>query len=160
MTPINPRVLESLNWGISAEIKSYVFYTEAARQAAVKDFKDTLLTLAAEEKNHYQILERQHHSLITSERWVSYNDILKQEGLPEINEEMAATHKALLDSVRKAGDQRRILDIAMGLEREAHEMFTQAAGRAVNPDEKKTFEYLANFELGHIRVIQKMIDSL
>lgn len=160
MTPINPKVLDSLNWGISSEIKSYVFYLEAAKQAKVKKFKETLLTLAGEEKEHYQILERQHRSLVTSEQWISYSDILKQKGLPEINEEMADRHKELLIKVRTAPGEREILAIAYALEKEAHEVFSGAVGNAVDPEEKRTFQYLANFEKGHMKVIQGMIDSL
>jgi len=160
MTPINPKALDSLNWGISAEIKSYVFYLEAAKQATTKEFKETLLKLAGDEKEHYRILERQHSSLITSEQWISYTDILKQKGLPEINEEMADRHKELLDSVRKAPGQREILAIALILEKEANEVFSKAAGNAVDPEEKRTFQYLANFEKGHMKIIQGMIDSL
>jgi len=160
MTPVNPKVLESINFGISSEIKSYVFYLEAAKKTANENFRDTLLKLAAEEKEHYQILERQHHSLITSEQWVSYNDILKSPGLPEINEEMADVHKALIKQVQNAKGEREILDIALDLEKEANQIFTDAAGRATDPEEKKTFEFLAKFEMGHVRLIQGMIDEL
>jgi len=58
MTPVNPKVLESLSWGISAEVKAYVFYKEAAKVVKSAEFKDTLLSLAGEEKNHYWVLER------------------------------------------------------------------------------------------------------
>ncbi|MCP4569827.1 MAG: hypothetical protein GY841_19785 [FCB group bacterium] len=64
MAPVNPKVLESLNLGISSEIKSYVFYKEAAQKTANENIKNALLQLAGEEKEHYQVLERQHHSLI------------------------------------------------------------------------------------------------
>ncbi len=160
MTPVNPKVLESLSWGISAEVKAYVFYKEAAKVVKSAEFKDTLLSLAGEEKNHYWVLERQHHSLIKSEQWVSYNDILKHEGLPEISEEMADKHKEMIDSVRNAGSEREILDIAFELEKKSNEVYTEAAERATDPDEKKTFEYLANFEKGHMKLIQKLIDSM
>ena len=160
MTPVNPKILDSLNWGISAEIKSYVFYKAAARQATNQEFKETLLKLAGEEKGHYQILERQHHSLITSEQWISYNDIMKQKGLPEINEEMADVHKDLIEKVHGAADEREILDIAMDLEKQAYDVFSKAAGRAADPEEKKTFGFLAGFEKTHIKIIQGMIDSL
>lgn len=160
MTPVNPKVLETLNIGISSEIKSYVFYLEAAKVAARESSRQTLLKLAGEEKDHFRILERQHHGLVTSEQWVSYNDILKQDGLPEINEEMAAPHKGLIASVRTAKDERALLEIALKLEKDAHALFAEAAGRAVDSEEKRTFTYLAKFEEGHVRLIQGMIDSL
>lgn len=160
MTPVNPKVLESLNYGITSEIKSYVFYTEAARAMDNEEFKATLMKLAAEEKQHFQVLERQHHSLIKSEQWVSYNDILKEKGLPDINEEMARTHKDLIDAVKNAKGKREILDIALGLEHDANRIFSRAAKDAVDPEERKTFEFLAKFELGHVRIIEDMIASL
>lgn len=160
MAAANPKVLDALNWGISSEIKSYVFYMEAAKKAETKDFKDTLLKLAGEEKEHYQVLERQHHHLITSEQWVTYNDILGQNGLPEIDETMAERHKELIDRVHNAPSMREVLDIALLLEKEANQMFTQAAKDATDPEQQKSFEFLARFELGHVKLIQGMIDSL
>ncbi|MDD4052304.1 MAG: ferritin family protein [candidate division Zixibacteria bacterium] len=160
MTPINPKILETLNIGIFSEIKSYVFYIEAAKVVSRPSSRQTLLKLAGEEKDHYRILERQHHGLVTSEQWVSYNDILKQDGLPEIKEEMADQHKALIASVRAAKDELTLLEIALKLEEEAMSLFSAAALRAVAPEEKRTFAYLARFEEGHMRLIQGMIDSL
>ena len=55
MAPVNPKILESLNYGINQEIKSYVFYLEAARQIDNEEFKATLMKLAGEEKEHYQV---------------------------------------------------------------------------------------------------------
>ncbi|MEE9443609.1 MAG: ferritin family protein [candidate division Zixibacteria bacterium] len=160
MIPANPKVLDALNWGISSEIKSYVFYLEAAQKTDNAEHKDTLLKLAAEEKEHYQVLERQHHSLITSEQWVTYNDILGQEGLPEIDENMAGQHRGLIDTVRNASDMRTVLDIAFDLEKEANGVFSKAAEDADDPEQKKSFEFLAKFERGHMNLIRKMIDSL
>jgi rubrerythrin len=160
MSPVNPRVLESLNFGINQEIKSYVFYMEAAKQVKDDELKDSLLRLAGEEKEHYQILETQHHNLITSEQWVTYNDILNKNGLPEINEEMADKHKELINSIRSAQSEREILEIAYELEEDAYKIFSSALERATEPEEKKTFEFLMKFEKGHMKLIQSMIDSL
>ncbi len=160
MTPVNPKVLESLSWGISAEIKAYVFYKEAAKFTKNEEFKKTLLDLAAEEKNHYRVLERQHHSLVTSEKWVTYNDILLKNGLPDINEDMANKHQEVIDQVRNAESELKVLEIAYDLEKQANEVYTAAAERATDDEEKETFEFLAKFEKGHMTLIQKMIDAL
>ena len=160
MTPVNAKVLESLNFGISAEIKSYVFYMESVKLVRSPELGRALLKLAGEEKEHYQILERQHQALITSEQWVSYNDILKQKGLPEINEAMADTHRILLEEVRQAKTEKEILNIGLGLEREAYRVYSQDAGKAADPREKEMFEFLARFEQGHVKLIQNMIAAL
>lgn len=160
MPRVNPMVLDALNWGISAEIKSYVFYKEAAAKAERVQLQQTLNRLAAEEKEHYQVLERQHRSLITSEQWVSYNDILGQSGLPEIDETMAERHRELIDTVRTAPDMKTVLKIALDLENEANRMFAKAAREADDPEQKKNFEFLAKFELGHAKLIQGLLDGL
>ncbi len=160
MAAVNHKVLDALNWGISSEIKSYVFYMEAVRKTDNDEFKNTLMKLAADEKEHYQVLERQHHNLITSEQWVTYNDILGQKGLPEIDETMAGRHQELIDEVKNAPDMRAVLDIALILEKEANEVFAKAATDADDPEQKKSFEFLARFEMGHVKLIQGMIDSL
>lgn len=160
MSPVNPKVLESLSWGVSAEIKAYVFYKEAAKLTKNDRSRETLLKLAAEEKNHYRILERQHHSLVTSEKWVTYNDILLKEGLPDINEDMANKHREVINQVHNAKSERQVLEIAYDLEKQANEVYSKAAAAAKDPEEKGTFEYLAKFEKGHMQLIRKMIDAL
>jgi len=160
MADVNPKVLESLNYGIKSEIKTYVFYLEAAKTVDDAEMKETILRLAREEKEHYQILEKQHHSLITSEQWVTYNDILYKDGLPEINEDMADNHRELIDEVKNASGLDDILKIALRLEEEARDIFTDAAGRADIAEQKQIFEKLARFEQGHVNLIQGMMDSL
>ncbi len=160
MTPVNPKVLDTLNWGISTEIKSYVFYIEAAKRAPDDATRTALNKLAAEEKEHYQVLERQHHALIKSEQWVTYNDILRQEGLPEISEDMSERHQELIQKVKDAESHRVILDMALELEQEAFKVFSAASERAEDEEEKKTFDFLARFEMGHVKIIQGMIDAL
>ena len=102
MTPVSKETLEGLNAGINSEIAAYVFYMEAAKNPKSAEFKSILEDLALEEKRHFHVLERQHNSLIKSEQWISLADVLKEDDLPEINEEMSSTHRDLIDEVRKA----------------------------------------------------------
>ncbi len=157
MTPVNPEILNALTAGIGAEIASYVFYLEAAKKAETAEFKSVLEDLALEEKKHFQILERQHSSLIKSEQWISLADVLKGEGLPEINEDMAGAHTALIDEVRNADSMKTVLDIAYRLEVEAFEMFDKYAHAATSPEGTKIFTELAKFEKGHMRQVKQMI---
>lgn len=160
MTPVNPEVLNALTAGINAEVASYVFYREASKKPEAGEHKKVLEDLALEEKKHFQILERQHHSLITSEQWISLADVLKAEGLPEINEEMADVHSKLIDEVKAADSLRVILDIAYRLEVEAFELFSGQVEIATSEDGKKIFRELAKFERGHMKQIDEMRQQL
>lgn len=156
MSPVKKEILNALAAGISSEIASYVFYLEASKKPQAADFKKILQDLAMEEKTHFQILERQHRSLITSEQWISLADVLKGEGLPEINEDMASGHKALINEVQKASSAQTILDIAYRLEEEAHDLFAGEADKASSPEAKKIFGELAKFEAGHMKKVKEM----
>lgn len=160
MTPVNPEILIALNAGIQSEIASYVFYVEAAKRIGDTELKGILEDLAHEEKEHFQILERQHHSLVTSEKWISTADILKEPGLPEIGEEMAGKHQALVEEVKQANDTLKVLKIAYRLEVEAFQLFSGQAEQAESDEAKSMFETLAKFEKGHMNMIQGMIDKL
>jgi len=154
---VHPDTLGALTTGIQSEVASYVFYIEAAKKAGVEDYKETLKKLALEEKRHFHILERQYDSLIRSEKWISTADILKEEGLPEITEDMAEKHRALIDEVHAAPDMRKLLDIALRLEYEARNHFSAMAEKADIKEAKETFDYLSKFEQTHVELIKKMI---
>ncbi len=156
MTPTDPDTLAGLTSGIQSEVASYVFYIESAKKREAGRIKEVLQRLAGEEKQHFHILERQYDSLVRSEKWISTADILKQEGLPEIGEEMSNAHRELLDEVAQADSITAILDIAYRLEVEARDLFRAAADKAVSQEGKKMFEQLAKMEAGHMKIISGM----
>jgi rubrerythrin len=156
MTPVSKDTLNALTMGINSEIASYVFYLEASKLQFAAEIKSILEDLALEEKQHFQILERQHNSLIKSEQWISLADVLKDDDLPEINEEMSDVHAELLDRVRKSTTMKGVLDIAYQLEVDAQKLFAEQADKAASPEGKKIFTELARFEKGHMRKIDEM----
>jgi rubrerythrin len=156
MTPVSKDTLSALTTGINSEIATYVFYVEAAKQEASAKFRSILEDLAREEKKHFQILERQHNSLIKSEQWISLADVLKSDDLPEINEDMSSTHRGLIDKVRQAHSAKQILDIAYRLEEEAFALFDKYARKADSDVAKKIYTELSKFEQGHMRKIDEM----
>ncbi|MEW6049678.1 MAG: hypothetical protein AB1644_01240 [Candidatus Zixiibacteriota bacterium] len=157
MTPVNPQILEALNAGIQSEVASYVFYIEAAKKSQAATFKELLQKLAMEEKQHFHVLERQHDSLIRSEKWISTADILKSPGLPEIGEEMSAQHRDLVSRVQQATTARAILELALQLEEAAFALFKLEAKRSVSSEGKKMYEELSKFEQGHMALIKGMM---
>lgn len=153
-------ILDALTTGIQSEIAAYVFYIETIKIIEAGDIKETLKNLAAEEKKHFQILEKQYDSLVRSEMWVSTADILKQDGLPEIDARMAEKHKDLIENVRNLKTPHEILNMALKLEIEAQNLFIKLADSSESEEGKKVFEHLAGFEEGHAKLIQGHIDNL
>ncbi len=160
MSPVHPDILAALTAGIQAEVAAYVFYKEASKHFNQKDIKEVLERLAGDEKNHFNFLERQYDSLVRSEKWISTADIMKQKGLPEIGEDMTARHRETIDRVKKAKGKRQILDIALEFENEARDLYTAASMQSESKEAKQTFDALAKFEEGHVRIISELIDQL
>ncbi|MFQ5498267.1 MAG: ferritin family protein [Candidatus Zixiibacteriota bacterium] len=157
MPNVHPETLSALTAGIQSEVASYVFYLRASKKQQSQDIRSILEKLALEEKDHFQILERQYDSLVRSEKWISTSDVLKQEGLPEISEEMGQVHRELIAEVEAADSLHKVLGIAYRLEKEAFDLFTSAVTKTEIPQAKIIFEQLARFEKGHMAVIEKML---
>jgi rubrerythrin len=157
MAKNDPSTLLALSAGIQSEIAAYVFYLEAIKKVKNRELEEILTKLAYEEKAHFHTLERQHHSRIKSEKWVSIADIMKRDGLPEIAEAMAADHQELIKLVRDSSSIREVLDIAFKLEEDSHVLFSREADRADTEEARKIFTDLARFEKGHMGIVQDMI---
>ena len=126
MTPGNQATLQARTSGIQAEVASYVFYREALKKQSVAEIRNILEELALEEKRHFHLLERQYDSLVRSEKWISTADIMKQEGLPEVPEDMSQMHRELIAEVARTNSLKEILSIALRLEEQARDIYVGA----------------------------------
>lgn len=160
MSAVHPDILAALTAGIQSEVAAYVFYIEAAKKVDEDSIEEILKQLAGEEKKHFQILETQYDSLVRSEKWISTADVMKQEGLPEINEDMTAEHQDLIKEIDKLRSNRDVLEMALRLEEDARDTFRDAADNTSSREAKETFEHLARFEEGHVRLITSMLANL
>ena len=152
--------LKFLNLGINSEIAAYVFYKQAGRIVQDTGLRDTLLKLAGDEKGHFLSLEDIYDRNVRSEMWAPYKDILGKEGLPDIDELVQETHKELLARIRGVASKREVLEMALGLEKEAFTLFNEASAKMKNPELKKVFDFLAGFERNHVQMIDKELAAL
>ena len=153
MKEATQKSLEALTRGINAELAAYVFYKKAGAIIKHQEVSPLLDKLANEEKDHYWILETQHDSLVRSEKWVTYNDIMRKSGLPEIPEDMAETHKNRLAKLDKTTDPIAIIKLAIELEVEARDFYQSQLEVIGDPAAKDFYSYLTKFEQGHVNVL-------
>lgn len=154
------QALDVLSKGINAELASYVFYLKGAEKVSSTEISELLKKLAGEEKDHYWTLETQYDSLVRSEKWVTYNDILRKNGFPEVPEEMAETHKKKLAALDETNDERTILNMALELEIEARDLYKSQLDRVDDEDAKKMYDYLTKIEQGHVNTINSWLKKL
>jgi rubrerythrin len=152
--------LKYLNLGINSEIAAYVFYQRASKMIEDESLRKVLDQFAMDEKGHFLALENAYDKNVRSEMWAPYKDILSREGLPEIDELVQDTHKELLGKIRNLKTKKDILQMALMLEKEAFDLFHEISSKAKDPDIKKVFDYLADFERGHVHMIERALASL
>lgn len=151
--------LKFLNLGIESELAAYVFYKKALKLIDDPTLKEVVEKLAADEKGHFLTLEDEYDENVRSECWAPYRDIMEKPGLPEIDEMLQETHVHLLERVKSMKTKKEFLAVALMLEKEALDLFTNAAATVTNPDFKKVFEHLAAFEQGHVQIIERELAS-
>jgi len=159
MSPVEKAILEGLNKGIQAELAAYIFYKKCLKLSNEQKLIDILTRLAQDEKDHYKILEGQYDSLVRSEMWVTYNDILRKQGLPDIDEKMEEIHDTLIDKVSAKSTPLEMLQIALKLEERARDLYTALAKTIADPKGKDTYEFLAKFESGHVAKVERMMED-
>jgi rubrerythrin len=159
MSPVEKAVLDGLNKGIQAELAAYVFYKRGMQVTNNDKLRDILSKLAYDEKDHYRILEGQYDSLVRSEMWVTYNDILHRAGLPKIDEKMEQVHDALVAQISDKSTPMQILEIALLLEERARDLYIDLADSTIDPKGKDTYNYLSKFESGHVAKVKKMMEE-
>jgi rubrerythrin len=160
MAPVSQTVLDGLNTGIQAELAAYVFYRKAMTFLRDESLIELLGSLAAEEKDHYRVLEKTYDNLVRSEMWVAYNDIMLKPGLPDLDEKMEEVHTDFIDEIGEETIPMRVLEIALSLEQRARDLYAGLADRVDDPKGKEMFTFLSNFEKGHAIRIQKMMANL
>jgi rubrerythrin len=152
--------LKYVNLGINSEIAAYLFYKHAGAIVKDMELRDTLLKLAGDEKGHFLSLEDLYDRNVRSEMWAPYKDILSKAGLPDIDELVQETHKELLGKIRGLSTKKEVLEMALMLEKEAFELFSNASGKTKDPDVKKVFEFLMGFEKNHVQLIEKELAAV
>lgn len=157
MSPVEKSVLDGLSKGILAELAAYVFYKKCLGLTKDNRITEILTKLAADEKDHYRILEGQYDNLVRSEMWVTYNDILRKSGLPDIDEKTEDVHDKLIDSVNADTTPLQMLEIALILEERARDLYADLAKKVTDPKGKETYEFLAKFESGHVAKVKTMM---
>ncbi len=160
MSPHPEQVLKYLNLGIESEIQAYVFYKKIMEKLEDEELLEIVKKLALDEKNHFLQLEDEYDKSVRSEMWAPYKDIMRKDGLPDIDEHISETHKELLEKVDRMKSKREILELALELEKEAYEMFNEFYEKVDDPSAKKIFDFLRNFEKGHILTVENALKSL
>lgn len=147
--------LSILKKAILLERRGKAFYTHVAQQAEVPSLREFFESMAREEEQHEKILSRQFRAVTETGHFES--------GKPAHLDTAIDVSRVLTPEIAvrlaSAGFEASAISASMAMEANAIAMYRQAALDATDSDEKKLYEWLADFEKGHYEILAKM-DSM
>ncbi|MDH3251735.1 MAG: ferritin family protein [Ignavibacteria bacterium] len=139
-------VLEVLAIGIKSEIDTQVLYEEMAARVESPAARERFLGLAAEEKKHQMLLEREHHALFPH---------VELRLPPSLLPPHAASPE-----LRKTLSIRELLTIAVHEERHSRDFYLEAMRYIEDPGGKAMLHFLADWEYAHQTALSAEYDML
>jgi len=136
--------VEILGIGARSEEEAFKLYRKMSRKVKNRIVKEKLLSLARDEKFHKEILLKKYCEL-TGE---------KAPPLPKKGRERSQSLNTEGMTIKE------LIELAIGKEREAAELYSLGASKAKDLSGKYMLEYLADFERNHERLLENELKAL
>lgn len=148
--------LEILKNAILLEKRGEAFYGTSAGQTKHTAVKQFFEAMAAEEREHIRILSDQYAAYLKNRKFAAgdypsakpadlANDILNQE---------------LKEKISAAGFESAAISAAIAMEERAVSLYAKQADATDDPEEKKLYKWLSEWESGHLDMLLKMDTAL
>ena len=151
----NNKLLEILKGAILLEHKGRSLYNSVIESSKVKEVRDLFSLLAKEEEKHIDILNKQFSRVSKGEDF----------DISEIKDTHAETSEAVLTDIIKenvsgAGYEAAVISAALEFEKNSVKYYSEHAEGAQSEDEKKLFEWLRDWEKGHMMMLARIDNDL
>jgi len=148
--------VDILKEAILLERRGKAFYTTAARQTESEAARKIFEMMAAEEEEHINFLSRQFAYYEKNKAFLKVDDVadIDDTTVMEILSEKIKTQ------VNAAGYEAAAISAAIDFETRAIRIYSERAGSATDPNEKKMYQMLADWEKGHHFWLHKINDDL
>jgi len=146
------RATEILKNAILLEKRGYAFYSKVAQQARGEDVKKFFHLMAEEEVNHVKMLSEQFKSYRSSKKFKP-RDHIEQTEFKTVSEILT---KDLKRQIAAADYEAAAIAAAMSMEKNAIEVYSSRASETPDHDEKALYQWLADWEAEHLKVLSKI----
>jgi rubrerythrin len=145
-----------LKTAILLELRGKAFYAKAANDTGSEAVRKIFTTMAEEEDAHIAFLSRQFAEYKKSGKFAK-NTI----GNPaEDTEAVLILSEKVKDEISAAGFEAAAISAAIDFENRAVEVYQARADEADDPNEKETYQMLADWERTHHRLLFKLDEDL
>ena len=139
------------------ERRGKAFYSMAARNTKSEAARKIFTMMAEEEDEHIEFISKQFANFQKNNTFLETDQHVE-----DPNEEIAM--KVLSEEIKKqisaAGFEAAAISAAMDFETRAVQIYTERAEQAIDINEKKTYQMLADWEKGHHKWLHKINEEL
>ena len=148
--------LDILKMAILMEKRGFAFYTNVAGQTSDPEISNIFNTMAAEESTHIKFLSEQFLSFEKNQEFTRPN-------LPDQADDSIANmilSEDIKNKITAAGFEAAAISAAIDMEKKAIEIYSKQAETATNPNEKKLYNWLSDWEKGHLKILNDLDNEL
>jgi len=144
--------LEILKQAMQVEQEGREFYLKAAETTQDEKGQQMFRTLASDEKNHFDLLQRQYNALKRDERWIEFPEIKKTQ--LDLDKPLFPKGKEALEkaAIAKSSDLDALL-FGLDIENRSYDFYRRAAVETTDALGKAMFQFLAGEERGHFDIL-------
>ncbi len=150
-------VADILKQAIIMEHRGKSLYQQVASQTSSEDVKKIFSVMADEEQTHIDFLQKQlaHYS---KEGMFDKNDLESAPGSEAIANTILTDE--LVKDISGSGFEAAAISAAIDMENKSVEVYASQAEKATDPNEKELFQWLANWEKGHHKLLIELNNQL
>lgn len=150
------KAIDILKMAILMEKRGFAFYSKVAENTADPDIKHIFLVMAEEETKHVKFLADQFMHYGTEHQFAHTN-------LPNLEHEAFTTlilTEEMKTKISAAGFEAAAISAAIDFEKRAIEVYSKQAELTTDPNEKALYKWLADWEKGHLKVLNDIDNEL
>lgn len=148
--------LDILKTAILLEKRGKAFYETVAVKTDDEDVKKIFSIMAQEEQLHIEFLSQHYKNFEKS------GSFSKVEMTPKADEKIAdmVLSKEISKRISSAGFEAAAISAAIDMENKAIEVYSQRAKESTDQVEKELFDFLANWEKSHHKILHELNEEL
>jgi len=138
------------------EKRGHSFYMKVAEQALEPEIQHIFLTMAEEETQHIKFLSDQY---VSFEKHHSFKKLELPNLIDDGFSNLILTDE-MKSNISSAGFEAAAISAAMDFEKRAIEVYAQQAEVSTDRNEKELYQWLANWEKGHLKILNDLDQEL
>lgn len=148
--------LDILKTAILLEKRGKAFYETVAGKTDDEDVKKIFSIMAKEEQLHIEFLSQHYKNFEQS------GNFKKVDMQPKADESVAdmVLSKEISNRISAAGFEAAAISAAIDMENKAIEVYSRRAKESSDPVEKELFDFLANWEKSHHKILHELNEEL